>query len=228
MSTQDDRDFQQWTKEWQAGTPRDVTTRGADPPLREAAQRLVVVVHGQRFRDRRHRVTDPGLFQRGREERSGAAEHDQPRLDRPSPPLALAGGTGAACCGRRPRAPRSTWPSPPNVLRRLRLAWRIGWVVLAGEVVVFVIWIWDHLYSGARPHDVGAERFAWGWLAGFTLVAIVSMVWFGRWITRDAERFEASAARTRVTRRRASSHRRQRARSPGASDTRKPRRPPLM
>ncbi len=26
MSTQDDRDFQQWTKEWQAGTPRDVTT----------------------------------------------------------------------------------------------------------------------------------------------------------------------------------------------------------
>ena len=59
-------------------------------------------------------------------------------------------------------------------LRRLRLAWRIGWLVLAGEVVVFVIWIWDHLYSGARPHDAGAERFAWGWLAGFTLVAIVA------------------------------------------------------
>ena len=26
MSTQDDRDFQQWTKEWQAGTPREVAT----------------------------------------------------------------------------------------------------------------------------------------------------------------------------------------------------------
>lgn len=76
-------------------------------------------------------------------------------------------------------------------LRRMRLAWRIGWAVLTAEVVVFVIWIWDYLHSGARPHDVGAERFAWGWLAGFTLVAIVSLLWFGRWLTRDTERFEA-------------------------------------
>ena len=85
---------------------------------------------------------------------------------------------------------RSMWPSPPNAPPPAPGLAR-GWIVLTAEVVVFVIWIWDHLYSGLRPHDVGAERFAWGWLAGFTLVAIVSLLWFGRWIARDAERFEA-------------------------------------
>lgn len=76
-------------------------------------------------------------------------------------------------------------------LRRMRMAWRIGWPVLAGQVVLFTIWIWDHLYSGALPHDAADERFAWGWLAGFSLAAAAGLVWFGRWITRDAARFDA-------------------------------------
>lgn len=76
-------------------------------------------------------------------------------------------------------------------LRRLRMAWRIAWVVLAGEVIVFSVWLWDMFYSGARPHDPGAERFGWTWLGGFTLLAIAGLLYFGRWIRRDAERFEA-------------------------------------
>ena len=76
-------------------------------------------------------------------------------------------------------------------IRRIRMAWRIGWVVLAAEVILFSIWLWDMFYSGARPHGPGAERFGWTWLGGFTLLAIVALLYFGRWIRRDAERFEA-------------------------------------
>jgi hypothetical protein len=73
----------------------------------------------------------------------------------------------------------------------MRRAWRLAWMVLVVEVIVFVIWIRDHLYSGARPHDAADERFAWGWLAGFTLLAAAALLWFGRWLDRDADRFEA-------------------------------------
>ena len=76
-------------------------------------------------------------------------------------------------------------------LRRMRMAWRIGWVVLTGQVVVFSFWIANRLYFGAAPAPDGAERFAWTWLAGFTLAAIAGLLYFGRWIRRDAERFEA-------------------------------------
>jgi hypothetical protein len=75
-------------------------------------------------------------------------------------------------------------------LRRMRLAWRVAWMVLIGEVVLFTIWIWDHLYSGAQPHDAGAERFAWSWLAAFSGAFAIYLVFLGRWIKRDAERFE--------------------------------------
>lgn len=74
-------------------------------------------------------------------------------------------------------------------LRRIRLAWRIAWIVLAGEVVIFVVWIRDFLYSGSRPLSRGGELFAWGWLAGFTLAAIIGLVLFGRWLARDEARF---------------------------------------
>ena len=32
-------------------------------------------------------------------------------------------------------------------LRRMRQAWRIGWIVLAAEVAVFVVWVWNQLYG---------------------------------------------------------------------------------
>jgi len=75
-------------------------------------------------------------------------------------------------------------------LRRMRMAWRIGWAVLVAEVIVFAIWIWNRLYSGPAAPDPGAERFAWAWLGGFTLAAIAGLVYFGRWLNRDAARFE--------------------------------------
>ena len=75
--------------------------------------------------------------------------------------------------------------------RRMRLAWRIGWLVLAGQVVLYTIWIWDNLYSGAREHTAGAERFAWGWLAIMTIAGVAGLTYFGRWIKRDAQRFDA-------------------------------------
>ena len=73
-------------------------------------------------------------------------------------------------------------------LRRMRIAWRAGWAVLAAEIIVFTIWIRDRLYASGDPTDA-AERFAWTWLAGFTMVAAISLLWFGRWLTRDADRF---------------------------------------
>lgn len=76
-------------------------------------------------------------------------------------------------------------------LRRMRIAWRVGWIVLATEVLIFSIWIWDRLYSGRRDVSAGEERFAWIWLALFTLAAIISLVKFGRWLNRDAARFDA-------------------------------------
>jgi hypothetical protein len=75
-------------------------------------------------------------------------------------------------------------------LRRMRLAWLLGWAVLAAEVVVFIIWIRNRLYATGGPVDPDVERFAWLWLTGFTMVAAVSLLWFGRWLSRDAARFE--------------------------------------
>jgi hypothetical protein len=76
-------------------------------------------------------------------------------------------------------------------LRRMRMALRIGWIVLIAELIVFSIWISDRLYSGTRTVAPGEIRFAWSWLAGFTLLAAFGLIKFGRWLNRDAERFAA-------------------------------------
>ena len=76
-------------------------------------------------------------------------------------------------------------------LRQLRRGLRIAWIVLSAQVVVFTVWIWNRLYTSATPPDAQVAQFSWAWLAGFTFVAVVSLMWFGRWIARDAERFEA-------------------------------------
>jgi hypothetical protein len=76
-------------------------------------------------------------------------------------------------------------------LRRMRMAWRIGWVVLVAEMIVFTIWTWNRLYSGPAAPSAGVERFAWLWLGGFGLAGLIGMLYFGRWLNRDAARFEA-------------------------------------
>jgi hypothetical protein len=190
MSAQDDRDFQQWTKEWQAGTPRDVTT---EEQIRRYVKRRSGLLWS--FMVGEFAIGAIGLpilvYL------SVAARNEVERLSMISLASIVIAALGFGWWNWRGML-RSSAASTAEYLaisaerlRRLRLAWRVGWLVLTGEVVVFVIWIWDHLYSGAHPHDSGAAQFAWGWLAGFTLVAVVWLVWFGRWITRDAARFEA-------------------------------------
>lgn len=76
-------------------------------------------------------------------------------------------------------------------LRRMRLAWRIGWLVLSAQVAVFTIWIWEKLYSGRLPYNAGAERFAWSMLVGMTIAALFGLIIYGRWIRRDTKRFAA-------------------------------------
>jgi len=76
-------------------------------------------------------------------------------------------------------------------LRRMRMAWRVSWLVLAAEVVVLSIWVWDRTHSSTSPIAAANQPFAWGWLGGFTLLAVFALVKFGRWLERDAERFIA-------------------------------------
>jgi hypothetical protein len=190
MSTPDDRDFQQWTKEWQAGTPRDVTT---EEHIRHYVKRRSGLVWSFMVSDFViGAIALPFLVYF-----SVAARNDVERLSMLSLISITIATIGFGWWNWRGVLRSSAANTAEYLaisaerLRRLRLAWRIGWVVLIGEVVVFVIWIWDLLYAGARPPDAGAERFAWVWLGGFTVVAVVSLVWFGRWITRDARRLEA-------------------------------------
>lgn len=76
-------------------------------------------------------------------------------------------------------------------LRRMRQAWLIGWLLLIVEVIVFTVWIWNHLYDSGALHTAAAERLAWGWLAGVTLTAAAALVTGGWWLRRDRARIEA-------------------------------------
>ncbi len=191
MSTPEhDRDFQKWTREWQAGTPRDITT---EEDIRHYVKRRSGLVWSFVVSDFViGAIALPLLVYLG-----VAARSDVERMAMFGLACITVAAIGFGWWNWRGvlRSSAATTAEYLEIsaerLRRMRMAWRIGWIVLVGEVIVFVIWIWDHLYSGARQHDAGDAWFAWGWLAGFTLAAIVGLVWFGRWLNRDAERFEA-------------------------------------
>ena len=72
-------------------------------------------------------------------------------------------------------------------LRRMRQAWRLGWVVLVAQVAVFAVWI--QTFLGNRAHTVTAELFAWSWLGFMTLSAVFFQLWLDRRIRRDEEKF---------------------------------------
>lgn len=76
-------------------------------------------------------------------------------------------------------------------VRRMRQAWRIGWIVLVAQVAVFAVWIWNYLYTGANGSTAFAERFSWGWLAFMSLSAVVFLLWMDRRLRRDEEKFES-------------------------------------
>lgn len=75
-------------------------------------------------------------------------------------------------------------------LRRMRQAWRLGWILLVAEVAVFTVWIWNNLYGQGVPPTAFAERFAWGWLVTLSLSAVAFLLWLDRRIRRDVEKFE--------------------------------------
>ena len=185
----DDRDFEQWQQDWQAGPPRDITT---EEQIRHYVKRrsglmwsfvvIDFIIGG---------IALPVLTYMG-----VTATSDVERWTM----FSLAYLTVAVICFgwwnwrgvlRSAAATTAEYLAiSAERLRRMRIAWRIAWVVLAAEFVVFVIWIWDQLYSGQREHDAGDAVFAWGWLVLFFAAFAVWLVWFGRWIDRDTTRFE--------------------------------------
>lgn len=53
-------------------------------------------------------------------------------------------------------------------ITRLERAIGAGWVLLAGEVLVFVPWVAYRLYGRQSPPGVGRELASWGLLAAMT------------------------------------------------------------
>ncbi len=187
---QDDRDFRQWASEWQADAPRAAST---EEQIRRYVKRrsglmwsfavIDCVIAGTAL---------PLLTYLGIMAKTGVERVSMFGL------AAITIATfGFAWWNWRGVLRSSAVTTAEYVeisterLRRLRLAWRVAWIVLVAEGIVFVIWITDLLYGGARELEAGAERFAWAWFTGFMLAAAVSLIWFGRWISRDAGRFDA-------------------------------------
>jgi hypothetical protein len=185
-----DRDFKQWSEEWQAGQPRDITT---EEQIRHYVKRRGGLMWSFLVAD----FVITGIALPILAYLSVNARNDVERIAMMSLASITLATIGFSWWNWRGVLRSSAANTAEYLaiseerLRRLRLAWRIAWIVLAGEMVVFVVWIWDHLYASGRAHDAGAEWFAWSWLGGFALVFVVWLLWFGRWITRDAARFEA-------------------------------------
>ena len=189
MNAEHDRELQQWARDWQAGGERDSTTEEQIRHYVKQRGGLIwtwavadFVIAG---------VALPLLAYFG-----WMARNEVERIAM----VSLAVITVAAVCfgwWNWRGVLRSSAASTADFiaisserLRRMRVAWRIGWAVLAGQVIVFTIWIWDHFQAGLHEHDAADSVFAWGWLAGFSLAAALGLLWFGRWISRDAARFE--------------------------------------
>ena len=73
--------------------------------------------------------------------------------------------------------------------RRVRRAIVVGWGILLAELLVFVPWIWHRLYDGVAP-TADAVWFAWGLLAGLTMLAVLFLVGLDVWARRDARRLQ--------------------------------------
>jgi hypothetical protein len=189
MSAEHDRELQQWASDWQAGAERDIST---EEQIRQYVKRRSGLLWSWAVADFVIGVIAlPVLAYLG-----WMARNDVERFAM----LSLAGITIAAVgfgwwnwrgVLRSSAASTAEYIAiSAERLRRMRLACRIGWAVLVGEVIVLTIWIWDHFQTGAHQHDLADGVFAWGWLVGFSLAAAFSLLWFGRWIARDAARFE--------------------------------------
>lgn len=183
-------DFQRWSRDWQAGSTRDVST---DEQIRHYVKRrsgLVwwflasdFIVAG---------IALPVLAYLG-----VAAETRAELLAMLSLASITIGAVGFGWWNWRGVLRASAANVSEYIaiseerLRRMRMAWRIAWLVLAAQVAVYVLWIPGHLHAGGTPPTPGQLRFAWAWLAGLSLAAVFGLLWFGRWLQRDAARFAA-------------------------------------
>jgi hypothetical protein len=190
MSEQDDRDLSQWQAQWQGDVPRsDISDAEIRQYVRRRTRWLWSWMVGELITGV---VAFPALIYL-----AVVAVSVVERLAMTGLALITVGALGFSWWNWRAVVRANSTSVAAFVAvsterhRRLWRAWRVAWVVLAVEVVLLAIWIWDHLYSGARPHDASAERFAWGWLGGMTAAFVFGLIVLGRWIERDARRFEA-------------------------------------
>lgn len=189
MSAEHDRELQQWASDWQAGAERDTTT---EEEIRHYVKRRSSLLWSWAIAD----FVIAGIALPVLAYFVWMARNEIERIAM----LSLAVITVATVCfgwWNWRGVLRSSATSTAEYiaiaaerLRRMRLAWRVAWIVLAGEVIVLTMWVWDHFASDMHEHDATDGLFAWGWLAGFSLAAVVGILWFGRWIARDAARFE--------------------------------------
>ncbi len=75
--------------------------------------------------------------------------------------------------------------------RRLLRGIAFGWLILAGEVAVFVPWVWHRLYGIGTTPSTLAVVLTWAFLALMTASGASYLVWLRRWARRDIAAFEA-------------------------------------
>jgi hypothetical protein len=188
--TAQDPNFAAWARDWQAGAP---ATDASAERIRKYVKRRGVVVRSLRAADFVvGAIALPVLIYF-----AWIADDSVGRVAMIGLAAITVAAMGLSWWNWRGTATRAATTTAEYVaisaerLRRLRRGLSIAWIVLAAEVAVFTVWIWNRLYTGESAPDAQVAQFSWAWLAGFTFVAVVSLLWFGRWMARDAERFEA-------------------------------------
>jgi hypothetical protein len=185
-----DADFARWTSEWQSSTP------DPDPTVEEMLRYI-------RRRERLMRsffIADSVIVAVALPVVAYFAWRATGVVERAAMVALLAVIVGAACFGWWNW--RGVWHSPATTttafvalaaarLHRMRIAVRAAWILLAVEMAIFVVWVWSRLYAEGRRPDPAEERFAWLWLAGFSVVFAIALLRFSRWLRRDRAKFEA-------------------------------------
>jgi hypothetical protein len=190
MNTDEQRDFLEWSQDWQAGAERDVAT---EEQIRHYVAKRGSFIYSMVLTDFIiGGIALPILLYLGVYTTSDVERYSM---------LGLASITvGTVCFGwwnwrsvlRASATSVSEYIAISNErFRRMRLAVRVGWMVLVAQVVIYSIWIPSHVHSGGLPPSPGALRFAWTWLAGFAGAAAIGLIFFSRWLERDAARFES-------------------------------------
>jgi hypothetical protein len=190
MNTDEQRDFLEWSQDWQAGAERDVAT---EEQIRHYVAKRGSFIYSMVLADFIiGGIALPILLYLGVYTTSDVERYAM---------LGLASITvGTVCFGwwnwRSVLCASATSVSEYVAIsnerfRRMRLAVRVGWMVLAAQVVIYSIWIPNHVHSSGLPPSPGALRFAWTWLAGFAGAAAIGLIFFSRWLERDAARFES-------------------------------------